>query len=768
MNKMKNGKLHLSDLLVYLILTLVMLILNFCGKSHEPVSLALAVAMLVNNLNIPLTCIGFALSGLISLNVSALNFLVYVLDAAFLFVIFALNSKLKRKVKADALIYSLISLFPFMLFFKCEQYAFLPKGELIQKLIFSAAILLLCGMFTSGFSCALKRLFRCRLKGEEYIFIGVMAITFGLGLYQMGGKLTYVGAALTLILFTAIALKEPSCLIFALLASLPRVILDWSVTPLAVFILYSAVALFFSKEGRYLTAITVFLTHLSVAYFEGIFYGAAGDIIPYILCGAIPCILSAITPELIYKKLEEGMKAYRERALSRVAINRNRAVIGEQLFEVSSLFRQIEGTFFCIGEGSSFDEAKIRLFNAIKREACSACDKREACKSANMDEHIAKLVNVGCVKGRVSLIDLPKEIATGCSNTNPLLFCINKHLKDYGKYIEENEIASSGRALLSAQAHGISEVIKNIALEQSRPLNIYTEKEHDVADELARNGVIASEILIYGDEDNLTVTLTVFGKYSALEILTPVSKVLGFDFILADKLVVSHDKFSYILRVKTKYDATFGIAYKIKEGESVSGDTHSVIKIDERRFLVALADGSGSGENARNISDSTISLLESFYRAKMPADTILSTVNKLLTFSEDEYFSCLDLACVSLDDGEADVVKLGGAMGFIFSENEIRILESESLPIGAVECIHPTTIKTRLKENDVLVFLSDGITEAFGSSSELFDFIKDFTPLNPQKFADELLAEALNRYGGAAKDDMTVVAVRLFKSSFNN
>ena len=99
-----------------------------------------------------------------------------------------------------------------------------------------------------------------------------------------------------------------------------------------------------------------------------------------------------------------------------------------------------------------------------------------------------------------------------------------------------------------------------------------------------------------------------------------------------------HSAICCILRKKPYFDAAFGVATITKQGESASGDSHSVIKIDERRFMVSLSDGMGSGEYAKRISESTISLLESFYRAKMPSELILSTINKLLTFGKEESF----------------------------------------------------------------------------------------------------------------------------------
>jgi stage II sporulation protein E len=172
----------------------------------------------------------------------------------------------------------------------------------------------------------------------------------------------------------------------------------------------------------------------------------------------------------------------------------------------------------------------------------------------------------------------------------------------------------------------------------------------------------------------------------------------------------------------------------------------------------------GSGEYARKISESTISLLESFYRAKMPSPLVLSAVNKLMTFSKEESFACIDIAVIDLDNGKADVVKIGSPLAFILSGNTVKVLETTSLPLGILDCLRPDTSSYTLAENDVLLFLSDGIADAFGSTADLYEALRVCPVKNPQQLADSLLERALNAYGGVAKDDMTAVAVRLFKN----
>ena len=103
-------------------------------------------------------------------------------------------------------------------------------------------------------------------------------------------------------------------------------------------------------------------------------------------------------------------------------------------------------------------------------------------------------------------------------------------------------------------------------------------------------------------------------------------------------------------------------------------------------------------------------------------------------------------------------------LAFLLTETQTEILESESLPLGILDAVRPTVLSRELNDGDVLVFLSDGITAAFGSSADIADFLGTMRLTNPQAVADDLLAGALNRTGGIAPDDMTVLAVRILRA----
>ena len=71
-----------------------------------------------------------------------------------------------------------------------------------------------------------------------------------------------------------------------------------------------------------------------------------------------------------------------------------------------------------------------------------------------------------------------------------------------------------------------------------------------------------------------------------------------------------------------------------------------------------------------------------------------------------------------------------------------------------------------LQPGDLLLLVTDGVTDAFGGDDAAFlRALGGMAPrdaaLAPQKFADTLLKRALDRCGGSAPDDMTVLAARV-------
>lgn len=758
-------KFSFSTILLYIFLFAAMFFLYYVGNNGEPFSLALLYAMLIAGLNPVVSSLLYLISGLSGLSFAFLP--VYAGQAALLGIVFFVCRKLRKKPTVPSLGALALCLVLFAAFSPFTPYSIpldLPftLGAVSQKIILAGLIFLLSAIFSVALKALLYKLLKCRLKAEELVFSVLFFVLIGIGICRAINVVAYMGIAFFILLVFSCATKDATALVCAFALSLPPAIVG-RISP-ERFFLYGIAVVLFIKSGRLPAVLALFAVFFVYGYFDGIYSLQTSLLVQSLLSVLIPGLLFLLIPPPLVRKMENKLIFYREKHLSRIAINRNRAAIGEQLFEISGVFREIQTTFSALGTNEAEEGAKEYIRGCVIESVCKSCANYRTCMGHGLENELNKLIDVGCAKGKTSLIDIPSRLAETCVNQSGVLYAVNRQIGDYRKYMVETENAASGRQLLANQAQGVSEILKNIALEQSEPLTIYSEKEKQLDVAFLKAGIICSEVLIAGDEENLTLSLITFGKSDVKKIAAIASHVLGTRLIISERLTLSKDKFCCILHKRPYYDAAFGVASLTKTGETASGDTHSVIKIDERRFMIALSDGMGSGEYARRISESTISLLESFYRAKMPSSLVLSTINKLLTFSREETFACVDIAVIDLDNGAADVVKIGSPLGFILSGSTLKILESASLPLGILESLHPDASSYSLQENDVLLFLSDGITSAFGSSADLYETLKKIPSSNPQQLADSLLQQALSLYGGTAKDDMTVLAVRLFKS----
>ncbi len=760
MKKIRFKSLSLKGVLFYFALAGSMILLNFTLPLHEPLSFALLFAALMNGANPFLATGAFLLATLPLFNLSI--FLSCAIQGAFLLIIFAFYRAFRRTAGWEKIAYVTLAQLPFLFLFPHEGYAVFPFAILGQKAILAGGLVLFSLLFERAQNALCERAFQSKLPANERVLLALLWLCVGLGALNAVGKLPYLFVAFSALLCAVFLLKNSSAFPIAVVLALPLCVFRASLLPVAQFTLYTCVCLGTLSYGKIIASLALSLAYLAVCYFEGVYSLDGATLALNLLACLLPAFILSCVPNKAYRRLENALLFYRERVLPRVAVNRNRRSIGEQLYEVSALFRAIERAFAF--EESSPEQMQERIVTKLFSCVCASCPDCTKCEHSGVLDELPKLITVGTAKGRVNLIDLPSALSAHCSNTAGILFALNKLLAEYARVQTEMATAREGRQLLARQARGVSDVLRNIALEQSEEYAFYDEEEK-LAHALATEGLNSSEIFLYGEEANFTANITLDHAASGQKVCEIAGEALGFPLALAEKIPLTEKKSCFVLHKKPNYDASFGIAGTPKKGESASGDTHSILKIDERRFLVALADGMGSGENARSVSDNTLSLVESFYKAKMPSSTVLDTVNKLVAFSSEERFSCLDLAAVNLDTGYADVVKIGSPVGFVLSGEELRVLEGESLPMGALEAVHPATMRVELHENDFLLFMSDGITSAFGSPTDLCAYLSALRPLNPQSLAEEILHSALSRNHERAEDDMTVLAVKLTKSA---
>lgn len=202
-----------------------------------------------------------------------------------------------------------------------------------------------------------------------------------------------------------------------------------------------------------------------------------------------------------------------------------------------------------------------------------------------------------------------------------------------------------------------------------------------------------------------------------------------------------------------------GMSRRPREGERVSGDSAATFETEAGQLCLLLSDGMGSGEAARRESAMAVRLVERFLRAGVDAQSALRTLNSALNLRAEasDSFTTIDLAALSLQNGEGELYKYGAAPTYVKRGARVHRVCCSCLPAGlAAEELPPETTRVRLDAGCFLVMVTDGVADA-ADDQWLQAMLAEWEGEEPQQLAAAILAESAIRKGAA--DDALVLTL---------
>lgn len=191
------------------------------------------------------------------------------------------------------------------------------------------------------------------------------------------------------------------------------------------------------------------------------------------------------------------------------------------------------------------------------------------------------------------------------------------------------------------------------------------------------------------------------------------------------------------------------------------GDSHLIRMLDDHRLLLAISDGMGTGDAARQESMQAIRLLFRFLDAGISRPLALETLNRqLLLRSGDEIFATIDLCIIDLCSGVAEITKLAACRTIILRGGETLRIDGGHLPLGILEQVRSDTSRIRLRPGDVLVMGSDGVMET-ADPLLIERAARENAALSPEQLAGCLVRRADLGRGDAGRDDLTCICARI-------
>lgn len=189
-----------------------------------------------------------------------------------------------------------------------------------------------------------------------------------------------------------------------------------------------------------------------------------------------------------------------------------------------------------------------------------------------------------------------------------------------------------------------------------------------------------------------------------------------------------------------------GAVLRPREGENVCGDTLMSFRNDCGQWCLLLADGMGSGEEARRESALTCRLLRQFLEAGIEPEAALKTLNSAMALrgAETGSFTTIDL-CICGGDGTVSFYKYGAAPSYLKKGGTVRRVTGGGLPAGLRGApVSPDVTRVTLEEGGFVVMISDGVADA-GRDEWLMNLLAGWQGEDPQTLAGLILTESIRR-----------------------
>ena len=216
------------------------------------------------------------------------------------------------------------------------------------------------------------------------------------------------------------------------------------------------------------------------------------------------------------------------------------------------------------------------------------------------------------------------------------------------------------------------------------------------------------------------------------------------------------------------------ISAQLRPAREVGGDFYCIFPLtnnprDNNKVVFAIGDVSGKSVPAALFMARACTLLESIGNDEHSPDKIMLKMNQALCRNNDEcMFVTIGCGVLDTQTGKLNYASAGhDSPVLIQQDGSVSVLEVSGGPlIGIYESAEFALSTTQLQPGESLLLYTDGITEAFNSSGEMFTDKRliEALSVNTAQTSDALVESLIQKVddfctGAEQSDDITVVAV---------
>jgi len=449
-------------------------------------------------------------------------------------------------------------------------------------------------------------------------------------------------------------------------------------------------------------------------------------------------------------------------------------IICDRLARLSASFASLSATYSkCFENTSMSKQHVIHLLDSASSEICPDCGLKYSCWERNYKTSYKAMFDMlqkAEKKGRLTLSDIPESFSSKCIKNEAFVNSFNRMFEMYKIERIWYDRLNETRMLVAGQLGGVATTIGKISEEFDMCLDVPAEKQLKIA--LDREGIKVCDVsFMCGRMGEFSTDVSfkngIYKKKDEEKIISVIESVTDTRVYLSNSEYFD-DKLVLTFKPQREYRISTGSASIGRDGEKVSGDSFIICENAYGETVVAISDGMGTGPMASKESVTATELLQKFISSGMDVATSLELINSsLLLRSSGECFATMDVCTVNLSSGVVNFSKSGAAPSYIKNEYGISKVESSSLPFGILG--KESEVKNELfplENYAVILMVSDGVSDVFcaDDEDEIIKKLENTETVNPQILASLILSTALELSGGKADDDMTVVAISVWKN----
>lgn len=224
-----------------------------------------------------------------------------------------------------------------------------------------------------------------------------------------------------------------------------------------------------------------------------------------------------------------------------------------------------------------------------------------------------------------------------------------------------------------------------------------------------------------------------------------------------------------LLRPVPDTDYGLEIAARILSAREVCGDLYDFLPYGTQQLGIALGDVSGKGSAAALYGAVAIGILRSLSPQKLQPPELLRQLNQLVCDRRiDGRYMTICFATWQKARNRLRIANAGQTQPLLWKDGRVEQLKLEGFPIGIFEDARYDEWNVTLARGDILVFYSDGLTEAanrdgkFFGTGRLSALIEGNKDLSSAELADHILDQVRDfTQGGAITDDRALVVMKV-------